>query len=125
MEFPKLILKGTPRGKSSLKPSKKVWQIKTKVDNSSKQIILITESGELGGRTITRKKTISNIKFSSKKGISTLEKYAEEEAKKLFNRKKKEGYVELADSNYIKEETNYDDKDKENVNTKKKKGKNK
>ena len=123
MEFPKLILKGTPRGKSSLKPSKKVWQIKAKVDNLSKKIILITESGELGGRIITRKKTIPNIKLSSKKGISTLEKYAEEEAKKLFNRKKKEGYVELSDSKDIKEESNDDDKDKENDNTTKKNSK--
>ena len=123
MEFPKLILKGTPRGESSLKPSKKIWQIKIKVDNLSKQIILITESGELGGRIITRKKTISNFKLSSKKGISTLEKYAEEEAKKLFNRKKKEGYVELTDSKDIKEEINEADKDKENDNTKTKKAK--
>jgi DNA ligase-1 len=95
MEFPKLILKGTQRGKSSLKPTKKVWQIKTKVDDSKKEVILMTEFGELGGRMTKRQKKISNINLSSKKGISTLEKFAEEEAKKLFNRKKKEGYVEM------------------------------
>jgi len=33
MEFIKLILKGTPRG-TSLRPIKKLWKIKTKVDNS-------------------------------------------------------------------------------------------
>jgi hypothetical protein len=55
----------------------------------------MTEFGELGGRMTKRQKKISNINLSSKKGISTLEKFAEEEAKKLFNRKKKEGYVEM------------------------------
>ena len=89
MEFPKLILKGTPPGKSSLKPSRKVWQIKTKVDDSLKEVILITQSGELGGRLTTRQKKISNINLSSKKGISSLDKYAEEEAKKILNKKKK------------------------------------
>ena len=95
MEFPKLIQKGKSKAKSSKKPSTKVWQIKTKTDNSKNEIILITESGDLGGRMITRQKKMSNINLSSKKGISSLEKYAEEEAKKLFNRKKKEGYIEM------------------------------
>ena len=123
MEFPKLILKGTPRGKSSLRPTKKVWKIKTKVDKSKKEIILITESGDLGGRMIHRQKKISNINLSSKKGISTLEKFAEEEAKKLFNRKKKEGYIEipldrkeLNDENKEKENKNEKEKQKENMN---------
>ena len=134
MEFPKLILKGTPKGKSSLKPTKKVWQIKTKVDNSKNEIILITESGDLGGRMITRQKKISNIKLSSKKGISSLEKYAEEEAKKLFNRKKKEGYIEMpSDSNSkeLIEEKMEEEKEenkiieKENINTRQKREKGK
>ena len=129
MEFPKLILKGTPKGKSSLKPTKKIWQIKTKVDNSKNEIILITESGDLGGRMITRQKKISNIKLSSKKGISSLEKYAEEEAKKLFNRKKKEGYIEMpldSNSKELIEEGLEEEKEenknieKENINTRQK-----
>ena len=114
MEFPKLVLKGTVKGKSSLKPSKKIWQIKTKIDDSKKEIILITESGELGSRMITRQKKISNINLSSKKGISSLEKYAEEEAKKLFNRKKKEGYVEMPlDSKELEEEEMQIEEEKE------------
>ena len=134
MEFPKLILKGTPKGKSSLKPTKKVWQIKTKVDNSKNEIILITESGDLGGRMITRQKKISNIKLSSKKGISSLEKYAEEEAKKLFNRKKKEGYIEMpldSNSKELIEEGMEEEKEenknieKENINTRQKREKEK
>ena len=134
MEFPKLILKGTPKGKSSLKPTKKVWQIKTKVDNSKNEIILITESGDLGGRMITRQKKISNIKLSSKKGISSLEKYAEEEAKKLFNRKKKEGYIEMpldSNSKELIEEGMEEEKEenkiieKENINTRQKREKGK
>ena len=66
MEFPKLIQKGKSKGKSSKKPSIKVWQIKTKTDNSKNEIILITESGDLGGRMITRQKKMSNINLSSK-----------------------------------------------------------
>ena len=129
MEFPKLILKGTEKGKSSQKSSKKIWQIKTKVDESKNEIYLITESGELGGRLTTKQKKISNINLSSKKGVSSLEKYAEEEAKKLFNRKKKEGYVEMSldskdeitnDSNNIEDE---EDKEKENTNKKQLRGK--
>lgn len=115
MEFPKLILKGTPPGKSSLKPSRKVWQIKTKVDDSLKEVILITQSGELGGRLTTRQKKISNINLSSKKGISSLDKYAEEEAKKLFNKKKKEGYEEMPLNS-----KELDEKEKENINIKQK-----
>ena len=70
-------------------------------------------------------KKISNINLSSKKGISSLEKYAEEEAKKLFNRKKKEGYIEMPlDSNSKEliedtiEEENEEKKikEKENIN---------
>ena len=131
MEFPKLIQKGKSKGKSSIKPSKKVWQIKTKIDNSKNEIVLITESGDLGGRMITRQKKISNINLSSKKGISSLEKYAEEEAKKLFNRKKKEGYIEMSlDSKEIIDNDDYKDNEedeemdknneKENVNIKQK-----
>ena len=130
MEFPKLIQKGKSKGKSSLKTTKKkVWQIKTKIDNSKNEIVLITESGDLGGRLITRQKKISNINLSSKKGISSLEKYAEEEAKKVFNRKKKEGYIEMpVDSKEIidnedykdNEEVEEKDKEKENVNIRQK-----
>ena len=127
MEFPKLIQKGKSKAKSSKKPSTKVWQIKTKTDNSKNEIILITESGDLGGRMITRQKKISNINLSSKKGISSLEKYAEEEAKKLFNRKKKEGYIEMPlDSKEIIDNEDCNDneedenKEKENVNIKQK-----
>ena len=113
MEFPKLILKGTQRGKSSLKPKKKVWQIKTKVDDSKKEIFLMTEFGELGGRMTHRQKKISNINLSSKKGISTLEKYAEEEAKKLYNRKKKEGYIEMPSDSKEEKENKKDNEDKD------------
>ena len=94
MEFPKLILVDKKRNESSSKQSKKIWQIKTEIDSESNKVTLITESGELGGRIKSNKKVLSNIKLSSKKGISTLEKYAEEQAKKLFNNKKKEGYIE-------------------------------
>ena len=137
MEFPKLIQKGTSKGKSFLKSSKKVWQIKTKIDKSKNEIMLITESGDLGGRMIKRQKKISNINLSSKKGISSLEKYAEEDAKKLFNRKKKEGYIQMpSDSKEIDNEDykgNEEgeameiekDKEKENVNIKQKKEKKK
>ena len=131
MEFPKLVLKSTQKGKSS----RKVWQIKTKVDESKNEICLITESGELGGRLTTKQKKISDINLSSKKGISSLEKYAEEEAKKQFNRKKKEGYVEMSQdeinnesntntNNMEEEEEDYKEKEKgkENIN-KKQKGK--
>ena len=94
MEFPKLILSNKNAKKSSLKQTQKVWQIKTKIDSNLNKVTLITESGELNGRIKSTQKVLSNIKLSSKKGISTLEKYAEEQAKKLFNNKKKEGYIE-------------------------------
>ena len=94
MEFPKLILSNKNAKKSSLKQTQKVWKIKTKIDSNLNKVTLITESGELNGRIKSTQKVLSNIKLSSKKGISTLEKYAEEQAKKLFNNKKKEGYIE-------------------------------
>ena len=99
MEFPKLILVDKKRNESSSKQSTKIWQIKTEIDSESNKVTLITESGELGGRIKSNKKVLSNIKLSSKKGISTLEKYAEEQAKKLFNNKKKEGYIEYNNIN--------------------------
>ena len=99
MEFPKLILDIKSRRKSSSNNSKKVWQIKTKIDPELNKITLITESGELGGRLKSNQKILSNIKLSSKKGITSLEKYAEEQAKKLFNNKKKEGYIEYNNNN--------------------------
>ena len=89
MEFPKLILSNKNAKKSSLKQTQKVWHIKTKIDSNLNKVTLITESGELNGRIKSTQKVLSNIKLSSKKGISTLEKYAEEQAKKLFNNKKK------------------------------------
>ena len=85
MEFPKLILDIKSRRKSSSNNSKKVWQIKTKIDPELNKITLITESGELGGHLKSNQKILSNIKLSSKKGITSLEKYAEEQAKKIFN----------------------------------------
>ena len=94
MEFSSFIFNGKKAGNSGEKPSKKIWKIKSEIDNTSNKITLITETGELGGRMVSHKKILSNIKLSSKKGISTLEKYAEEQAKKLFNNKKKEGFIE-------------------------------
>ena len=94
MEFPKLILDIKSRRKSSSNQPKKIWQIKTKIEPELNKITLITESGDLGGRLKSTQKILSNIKLSSKKGITSLEKYAEEEAKKLINNKKKEGYIE-------------------------------
>ena len=99
MEFPKLILDIKSRRKSSSNNSKKVWQIKTKIDPELNKITLITESGELGGHLKSNQKILSNIKLSSKKGITSLEKYAEEQAKKLFNNKKREGYIEYNNNN--------------------------
>ena len=99
MEFPKLILDIKSRRKSSSNNSKKVWQIKTKIDPELNKITLITESGELGGHLKSNQKILSNIKLSSKKGITSLEKYAEEQAKKLFNNKKREGYIEYDNNN--------------------------
>ena len=99
MEFPKLILDIKSRRKLSSNNSKKVWQIKTKIEPELNKIILITESGDLGGRLKSNQKILSNIKLSSKKGITSLEKYAEEQAKKLFNNKKKEGYIEYNNNN--------------------------
>ena len=99
MEFPKLILDIKSRRKSSSNNSKKVWQIKTKIDPELNKITLITESGELGGHLKSNQKILSNIKLSSKKGITSLEKYAEEQAKKIFNNKKKEGYIEYNNNN--------------------------
>ena len=99
MEFPKLILDIKSRRKSSSNNSKKVWQIKTKIEPELNKITLITESGELGGHLKSNQKILSNIKLSSKKGITSLEKYAEEQAKKLFNNKKKEGYIEYNNNN--------------------------
>ena len=99
MEFPKLILDIKSHRKSSSNNSKKVWQIKTKIDPELNKITLITESGELGGHLKSNQKILSNIKLSSKKGITSLEKYAEEQAKKLFNNKKKEGYIEYNNNN--------------------------
>ena len=115
MEFPKLALKEKSNGKTTTK----VWQIKTKVDNSKSEITLMTESGDKGGRMVKREKKISNINLSSKKGISTLEKYAEEEAKKLFNKQKKKGYKEIGENS--EEIENAEDEDdhsveKENIN---------
>ena len=99
MEFPKLILDIKSRRKSSSNNSKKVWQIKTKIDPELNKLTLITESGELGGHLKSNQKILSNIKLSSKKGITSLEKYAEEQAKKLFNNKKREGYIEYNNNN--------------------------
>ena len=95
MEFPKLILDNKGKRKSLTKQTKKVWQIKAEIDDKLNKVTLITESGELGGRLKSTKKILSNIKLSSKKGISTLEKYAEEQVKKMINIKKKEGYIEF------------------------------
>ena len=112
MEFPKLILADKKLKHSSAKQPQKIWQIKTKIDSELKKITLITESGELNGRIKSHQKVLSNIKLSSKKGISTLEKYAEEEAKKLFNSKKKEGYVEYNNENQINNENEINNEDK-------------
>lgn len=106
MEFPKLILDIKSRRKSSSNNSKKVWQIKTKIDPELNKITLITESGELGGHLKSNQKILSNIKLSSKKGITSLEKYAEEQAKKIFNNKKKEGYIEYNNNNNNENEIN-------------------
>jgi DNA ligase-1 len=99
MEFPKLILDNKSKIKSSTTQTKKIWKINAEIDNELNKITLITESGELGGRMKSIKKILSNIKLSSKKGITSLEKYAEEQAKKLFNNKKKEGYIEYNNNN--------------------------
>ena len=115
MEFPKLILNAKTRRKTSQKESKKVWQIKTKIEPELNKITLITESGELGGRLKSNQKILSNIKLSSKKGITSLEKYAEEQAKKLFNNKKKEGYIEYNNNeNEINNSENINNIEKEN-----------
>ena len=106
MEFPKLILDIKSRRKSSSNNSKKVWQIKTKIDPELNKITLITESGELGGHLKSNQKILSNIKLSSKKGITSLEKYAEEPAKKLFNNKKRKGYIEYNNNNNNENEIN-------------------
>ena len=122
MEFPKLVIKSQSKGKTI----RKVWQIKTKIDESKNEIILMTESGEIGGRIVTKQKKLSNINLSSKKGISSLEKYAEEEAKKLFNKQKKLGYKEMdPNSKESDEEGNNDfnEKEKENINKRQKKEK--
>ena len=113
MEFPRLILDIKSKRKSDLKQSQKVWQIKTKIDSDSNKVTLITESGELGGRMTSHQKVLSNIKLSSKKGVSTLEKYAEEQAKKLFNNKKKEGYKEYNKNNNDENVVNNEIKDME------------
>ena len=89
MEFSSFIFNGKKAGNSGEKPSKKIWKIKSEIDNTSNKITLITETGELGGRMVSHKKILSNIKLSSKKGISTLEKYAEEQVKKMIKKKKK------------------------------------
>ena len=117
MEFPKLILDIKSRRKSSSNNSKKVWQIKTKIDPELNKITLITESGELGGHLKSNQKILSNIKLSSKKGITSLEKYAEEQAKKLFNNKKKEGYIEYNNNN---NNNNNNENEINNVETQKK-----
>ena len=113
MEFPKLILVDKKRNESSSKQSKKIWQIKAEIDSELNKVTLITESGELGGRIKSNKKVLSNIKLSSKKGISTLEKYAEEQAKKLFNNKKKEGYIEY--NNNINDENTMGNEEIKNI----------
>ncbi len=95
MEFPKLIQVEKNKKNKLPKKSKKTWQIKAKIDSELNKVTLITESGELNGRIKSNKKVLSNIKLSSKKGISTLEKYAEEQVKKMINIKKKEGYIEF------------------------------
>ncbi len=100
MEFPKLILVQKNRGVS--KSTRLIWKIKAKIDSNQNKVTLIIESGELGSRMNSQEKILRNIKLSSKKGMSTLEKYAEEQAKKLFNNKKKEGYIEYKTD--IKEE---------------------
>ena len=105
MEFPKLILDNKGKRKSLTKQTKKVWQIKAEIDDKLNKVTLITESGELGGRLKSTKKILSNIKLSSKKGISSLEKYAEEQLKKLINNKKKEGYVEYNNENVNNDES--------------------
>ena len=89
MEFPKLIQVDKNKKNKLSKQSKKTWQIKAKIDSELNKVTLITESGELNGRIKSNKKVLSNIKLSSKKGISSLEKYAEKEVKKLINNKKK------------------------------------
>ena len=112
MEFPKLILTNKRIKNSSSKQPQKTWQIKTKIDSELNKITLITESGEPNGRIKSYQKVLSNIKLSSKKGISTLEKYAEEQAKKLFNSKKKEGYVEYNNENQINNENEINNEEK-------------
>ena len=112
MEFPKLILTNKKTKNSSSKQPQKTWQIKTKIDSELNKITLITESGEPNGRIKSYQKVLSNIKLSSKKGISTLEKYAEEQAKKLFNSKKKEGYVEYNNENQINNENEINNEEK-------------
>ena len=112
MEFPKLILSNKKTKNSSSKQPQKTWQIKTKIDSELNKITLITESGEPNGRIKSYQKVLSNIKLSSKKGISTLEKYAEEQAKKLFNSKKKEGYVEYNNENQINNENEINNEEK-------------
>ena len=93
MEFQKYIL-NEKKTNNSLNSTKKIWQIKAEIDNSSNKVALITETGEFGGRMISHKKLLSNIKLNSKKGLSNLEKYAEDQVRKLINNKKKEGYIE-------------------------------
>ena len=99
MEFPKLIQVDKNKKNKLSKQSKKTWQIKAKIDSELNKVTLITESGELNGRIKSNKKVLSNIKLSSKKGISSLEKYAEKEVKKLINNKKKDGFIEYKNKN--------------------------
>ena len=56
MEFSSFIFNGKKAGNSGEKPSKKIWKIKSEIDNTSNKITLITETGELGGRMVSHKK---------------------------------------------------------------------
>ena len=70
---------------------------------------MITNFGPLGSHLKTIKKVLTSANF--KKGITNLKELAEDEAKKLINRKKKEGYSEQATSDNEDKKSNKSDSD--------------
>ena len=87
MEFPKLISRSIYQ-----KHTRRIWQVKVKMDSEINKVYLIFEKGKLGKKLVHKEICLNHAKISAKKGINSLQKYGEVFASKLYEKKLRSGY---------------------------------
>ena len=87
MEFPKLISRSIYQ-----KHTRRIWQVKVKMDNEINKVFLIFETGKLGKKLVKKEICLNRAKISAKKGITSIQKYGEVFASKLYEKKLQKGY---------------------------------